>query len=181
MPALFAQDNRVLDETIAKFKGLGKEVIDNNPILSTVDKAKEKAKTLMNGTSAGGSSGTAAAASATPVAQNPKKDPEPQKKKPVAVAHKPVPPPRPPVAVAAIAPPPEPPKPQITVIREDQLASIQPGAERAAILASLGNPSSSTSINGGEDGVRETLVYHLDPEHAARIRLLDGKVTSVAR
>jgi hypothetical protein len=64
------------------------------------------------------------------------------------------------------------------IVSKSVLASIQPGATRDEVLAQLGEPTFRSSISGDE-GLKETLTYHLDESTPATIRLLNGKVVQV--
>lgn len=177
-----------MDDAIVKFRGLGKEVKDANPVFSTVDKAAGTALALLKGTRSNSGGGQTAMPITVPLPQDAKKTekkpavqmavrrPQPQPETPWSHSTAPQP-----VAILAVLPPCPDRETAITTVSAGQLAAIRPGLDKTTVLASLGNPSSFTSISGGDEGTRETYIYHLDRQHAARIRLVGGRVTSVSQ
>jgi hypothetical protein len=64
-----------------------------------------------------------------------------------------------------------------TVITAEALAAVAAGASKEQVIQQLGEPSSQSSLTGDE-GVRETLSYHLADGQAVAIRFLNGLLTA---
>lgn len=64
-----------------------------------------------------------------------------------------------------------------TVITAEALAGIAAGASKEQVIEQLGEPSSQSSLTG-DDGVRETLSYHLADGQLVAIRFLNGLLTA---
>jgi hypothetical protein len=64
-----------------------------------------------------------------------------------------------------------------TVITAESLAEIEAGASREQVIGQLGEPSLRSAFTGDE-GVRETLTYHLQNGQAVAIRFLNGLLTA---
>ena len=193
---LSAQDNRVIQDAIGDFRGVAKKTKDSNPVLATVEKGPAA---LLGAIGLGKSKPQGAGPIQVTLSKEQQEDVERRRKlaekaeldaqkkpaarpKPVTTAKAAYVPvgPSAPVAVQPVAPP-QPAQPPMTIVTPESLAAIATGMERDAVVTALGKPSAVSTIAGLEGGTRETLIYHLDPQHRAMVKLLDGKVQSVAR
>jgi hypothetical protein len=64
------------------------------------------------------------------------------------------------------------------IVSRAELSKIKIGAARSDVIAALGEPSTRSAINGGQE-LRETLIYHLSGGTPVEIRLVDGKVVKI--
>jgi hypothetical protein len=72
-----------------------------------------------------------------------------------------------------------PPKPAPGFVTEQSLAKVTEGQSRSDLLAALGYPVSVSSVQGLQEGGRETFVYRLSGTRGVYVRLLNGFVASV--
>lgn len=195
------QAGRAFDESIGEFRGLAKKAKDSNPVLATVEKGPGA---VLGALGLGKSKAQGAGPIQVTLSKEQQEDVERRRKlaekaeadaqkkpvarpkaKPVVTAKAdlvPVGPPAPaPVTAQQPAAPAPPPAPPITIITSESLGTIAAGMDRESVISALGKPSAVTTIAGLEGGTRETLVYHFDPQHRALVKLLDGKVQSIAR
>jgi hypothetical protein len=69
--------------------------------------------------------------------------------------------------------------PSLPPISRTKVAGVQIGMNRAAVEQVIGKPHSAISIPDDDEGLVETLSYALDDRGTARVRIVQGKVTSV--
>lgn len=187
-----AQSKSGMEDSVGEFRGVARKTKDANPVLSTVEKGPAG---LLGALGIGSRKSEGTAPIQVTMSKEQQEDVDRRRKRAeqaelktraprqaasrkiaVVAAGGPTAPVAPAPAIQHPAAP-----PPVAIISATDLAAITPGTPRADVIKALGSPVAVAALTGLEGGPRETLYYHIDPQHRAMVKLLDGKVQTVVR